>query len=195
LRFGLAQGSLPWVAIPFAASILVYPLSTALSLIFLLTTAFMIHFHRDPERFPDGEGMLSPADGRIVEADDHHIYIFMGPMDVHVNRSPLDGVVRSVEFRSGDHSPAFRHPLKNAHSIIEIESETGRFTMKQISGIAARRVVCWVSPGDRLKRGQRMGMIRFGSGVIVTAPPGYRITAQKGWHVRAGQTVIAELKE
>lgn len=190
----LAPGSLPWVAIPFATSILIYPLSTALSLILLFVTAFMIHFHRDPERFPEGEGMLSPADGRIVEADEKHIYIFMGPMDIHVNRSPLDGVVRSVEFRGGDHSPAFRNPLNNAHSIIEIESETGRFTLKQISGMAARRVVCWVSPGDRLRRGQRIGMIRFGSGVIVTAPPGYRITARKGSRVRAGQTVIAELR-
>ncbi|MCX8206387.1 MAG: phosphatidylserine decarboxylase [Methanothrix sp.] len=195
MSFRLAPGSLPWVAAPFAASVLVYPMSSALSLILLLVTAFMIHFHRDPERFPEGDGMVSPADGRIVDADEKHIYIFMGPMDVHVNRSPLDGVVRSVEFRSGEHSPAFRHPLKNAHSIIDIESETGRFTLKQISGMAARRVVCWVSPGDRLKRGQRIGMIRFGSGVIVTAPPGYRITARRGERVRAGQTVIAERSE
>lgn len=136
--------------------------------------------------------MLSPADGKIVEADESEAYIFLGPMDVHVNRSPLDGIVRSIEFQHGEHSPAFLHPLKNAHSIIVIESDSGTFTLKQISGIAARRVVCWVSPGDRLRRGQRIGMIRFGSGVVVTAPPGYRMVVQKGARVRAGESVIAE---
>lgn len=158
----------------------------------LVGTIFVIFFHRDPDRAPLGVGMVSPADGRVIKADPDRIAIFMGAYDVHVNRSPLDGLVKRTQYTKGGHYPAFLNlASKNQQNKIEIETAEGNVEISQITGALARRVVCYVKPGDRVVRGQRIGMIHFGSRVEVTIPRGYRQFVTIGDRVRAGESVIA----
>lgn len=188
----LARGSALWVGVPMAATLILGATGSFFWLwIPLILGLFMIYFHRDPERSPRGEGMLSPADGRIVEAIPEKVSIFMSPFDVHVNRAPLDGVVRRLEYRHGSHRPAFLSGGINEQNMIEIESLAGKFKVYQIAGAMARMIVCYVRPGDVIDRGRRLGMIRFGSRVEVTIPRGYSISVKSGERVLAGETVIA----
>jgi phosphatidylserine decarboxylase len=152
----------------------------------------MLFFHRDPDRLPSGEGMISPADGRIIQASKMGFTIFMGPSDVHVNRAPLDGVVRKTEYIKGRHFPAFLNQASNnQQNRITLETADGVVELRQITGTLVREIVCYVRPGDRVARGERIGMIRFGSRVEVTMPEGYEMRVNMGDKVRAGETVIA----
>lgn len=163
-----------------------------ISAVALLGSAFMIFFHRDPDRMPGGEGMLSPADGRIVQASKKGIAIFMGPVDVHVNRAPLDGVVVGTEHIKGGHLPAFMGAAShNQQNRISIETPDGEVELRQITGTIVREIICYVQPGDRVRRGERIGMIRFGSRVEVTLPESYDLAVAVGDRVRAGETVVA----
>lgn len=188
----LARGSAPWVGVPMAAAVLLGAAGSYFwfRILFILGL-FMIYFHRDPERSPKGEGMISPADGKIVEALSDKVSIYMSPFDVHVNRSPLDGVIGRLDYRHGSHRPAFLSGGINEQNMIEIECLSGQFKVYQIAGSMARKIVCYVRPGDAIVRGERLGMIRFGSRVEVTIPPGYSISVESGERVRAGETVIA----
>ncbi len=158
----------------------------------LALSIFMAFFHRDPERVPQGDGMISPADGLVVEASGDMVAIFMNHHNVHVNRSPLEGRVTSVEHGDGGHRPAFfRSSSKNERNLIVIETPEGQVRLTQITGILVRRIVCYVRPGDFVERGQRIGMIRFGSRVEFSIPPGYSLRAALGDRVKAGETVVA----
>ena len=153
---------------------------------------FMIFFHRDPDRLPGGEGMLSPADGKIIQATPQKITIFMSPSNVHVNRAPLDGVVRDIEYRKGTHRPAFmKRACKNQQNRMHLETDDGDMELCQITGTLVRKIICYVQPGDQVSRGERIGMIRFGSRVEVSIPIGYNLLVNKGDKVRAGETVVA----
>lgn len=158
----------------------------------LMGSLFMLFFHRDPDRVPRGDGMVSPADGRIIQASPEGITIFMGPCDVHVNRAPLDGIVRRTEHIRGGHAPAFLYTArKNQQNRIHLETEQGDIELRQITGTLVREIICYVRPGDRVFRGERIGMIRFGSRVEVTVPRGHDILVKCGDKVRAGETIIA----
>ncbi len=158
----------------------------------LLGSLFMIFFHRDPERLPKGEGMVSPADGKIILASPERLVIFMGPCDVHVNRAPLDGVVTRVEYIEGGHAPAFLNASKkNRQNRIDLQTIEGNIEILQITGTLVREIICYVKSGDSLKRGERLGMVRFGSRVEVTLPKAYELSVKKGDKVRAGETIIA----
>lgn len=136
--------------------------------------------------------MISPADGRIVMVGPDRIAIFMGPYDVHVNRSPMDGLVKRTEYTRGGHYPAFLGiASKNQQNRIEIETIEGDIEISQIAGAIARRIVCYVNPGDQVIRGERIGMIHFGSRVEVTIPKGYIRYVELGEKVRAGESIIA----
>lgn len=136
--------------------------------------------------------MVSPADGRVVAAGHNRVAIFMGAYDVHVNRSPLDGLVKNTMYTVGGHYPAFLNiASKNQRNEIVIETADGDVEVSQIAGALARRIVCYVKPGDRVMRGQRIGMIHFGSRVEVTIPEGYRQYVKIGDRVRAGESIIA----
>jgi phosphatidylserine decarboxylase len=189
----LARGSRAWISLPILTTALLAALgSWYAAAIAFFGSVFIIFFHRDPDRFPLGEGMISPADGRIVEAHPERIAIFMGPCDVHVNRAPLDGAVKATEFRMGGCLPAFLSSASNnQQNQIEIQTDAGSVNLCQITGAFVRRIMCYVRPGDRIVRGERIGMIRFGSRVEVTIPVGYRLFVKKGDRVRAGETVIA----
>ena len=136
--------------------------------------------------------MVSPADGRIIQATPEKITIFMGAYDVHVNRAPLDGTVRSIEYRKGSHMPAFlNRACHNQQNRIRMETDDGDLELRQITGTIVREIVCYVRPGDHVFRGERIGMIRFGSRVEASIPKGYKLQVGLGDKVRAGETVVA----
>jgi phosphatidylserine decarboxylase len=176
----------------------------------VLAVGFCLWFFRDPERTaPADDGLvISPADGRIVavvsEREERflntqatRVSIFMSPLDVHVNRSPVTGTVRQVQHTEGKFRAAFsdKSSLDNERNAVVLESGGKRFLMVQIAGALARRIVCHVGPGDRLERGQRFGMIMFGSRVDVFLPPGVQPTVSKGERVRAGLSVLGRVQE
>jgi phosphatidylserine decarboxylase len=179
--------------VPLLAAVLLWSLGIEpLSGAALALSIFMAFFHRDPERVPHGEGMISPADGLVVEVSQEKVAIFMNHQNVHVNRSPLEGRVTRVEHGDGGHRPAFfRSSSKNERNLIVIETPEGEFRLTQITGVLVRRIVCYVGPGDFVERGQRIGMIRFGSRVEFSIPSGYSLRAARGDRVRAGETVVA----
>jgi len=176
----------------------------------VLAVGFCLWFFRDPERTapPDDRAIISPADGRVVavvsEREDRflntqatRVSIFMSPLDVHVNRSPVTGTVRQVQHTEGKFRAAFsdKSSLDNERNAVVLESGGKRYLMVQIAGALARRIVCHVGPGDRLERGQRFGMIMFGSRVDVFLPPGVQPTVSKGERVRAGLSVLGRVQE
>jgi len=189
----IAKGSTTWISLPILlTAVLASVGSWYASALALAGTLFVIFFHRDPDRAPQGDGMVSPADGRVITAGPDRIAVFMGAYDVHVNRSPLDGLVKSTLYTTGGHYPAFLNVAsKNQRNEILVETADGDVVVSQIAGALVRRIVCYVKPGDRVVRGQRIGMIHFGSRVEVTIPEGYRQYVNIGDKVRAGESIIA----
>lgn len=156
--------------------------------------AAVFSFFRDPERTLGEGGVLAAADGVVSaierEADGRiRIATFMRLHDVHVNRAPLAGVVRNVRYRPGGYRPAYRKDSDvNERLEWTIDSDLGQLQLVQIAGLVARRIVGYSRPGDRIERGQRIGMIRFGSRVDVTLPPGVACGVHVGQRVRAGRS-------
>ena len=189
----LAKDSTAWISAPiFLSAALAAAGNWYMSALALAGSIFMIFFHRDPDRLPEGEGMLAPADGKVIQAAVNRITIFMSPSNVHVNRAPLDGWVRNIEYRKGTHLPAFLgRACLNQQNRMHLSTDDGEMELSQITGTLVREIVCYVGPGDRVSRGERIGMIRFGSRVEVSIPFGYSLQVAKGDRVRAGQTVIA----
>jgi phosphatidylserine decarboxylase len=163
----------------------------------LATLAFMslLVFFRDPPR-EVGRGVVSPADGKVMAADpdEGKVSIFMRVQDVHVNRAPLAGVVTSMEYHRGSHVPAFRKDShRNERLRISLATEHGLLTLTQVAGMVARRIVPYVIEGDRVRRGQRIGIIRLGSRVDVALPPTCRLVVREGDRVKAGISTLAEV--
>jgi phosphatidylserine decarboxylase len=191
---------LPLLCAGIAAAALGWKVTAAVLLLFCAGVAF---FFRDPERVPPSEPgvVVSPADGRIMEIAEEtldgrpgrRISIFLSILDVHVNRSPMAGRFRGVEYRRGRFYNAMRSraSVENEQNIIHLETERGEMVFKQIAGAIARRVVCWKAPGDRVKLGERIGLIRFGSRTDVWLPQDAEIVARPGQHVSGGVSVLA----
>jgi len=184
------------------------PAGTLLLLLLAPLSALILFFFRDPDRpIPGGEGLVvAPADGEIVAVDrvDEPLFIegpavrigiFMSIWDVHVNRVPLAGEVRLVRHVPGRFLQAFRPEAAevNEHLLTGIETGRGRVLVKQIAGILARRCVGYVSVGEPVQRGQRLGLIRFSSRVDVYLPPGARPCVGLGDRVQAGSSTLARL--
>jgi len=169
----------------------------------LVVCAGIAFFFRDPERLPPADlgVVVSPADGRIMEVTDEtlqgrpgrRISIFLSIWDVHVNRSPMAGCLGKVEYRPGRFYNAMRSraSVDNEQNIIHLQTERGEMVFKQIAGAIARRVVCWKAPGDKVKLGERIGLIRFGSRMDVWLPQDAEILARPGQHVAGGVSVLA----
>jgi phosphatidylserine decarboxylase len=169
--------------------------------------AFFAYFFRDPERrIPAGEGLVvSPADGRVViagQADPRwsppgtwsQITIFLSPMDVHMNRTPVDGTITRVEYRAGKFLPAYKEDAnQNELNEIWIDHRGTPVVVRQIVGVLARRIVCRVVEGQSLARGERIGLMKVGSRMDVFLPPDAEILVRVGEHVVAGETVLARL--
>jgi phosphatidylserine decarboxylase len=175
-----------------------YPLGAG----FLVLAFFVLNFFRDPERAVprDPTAMVSPADGRVVQivAENpdgrarRRISIFMSPLDVHVNRSPISGTINEVYYRKGSFRVAFegRASAENEKNVFTIQGEQGEVEVRQIAGVLARRIIFWRKPGDRIERGERVGMIKFGSSVDVLVSPGVELRVKVGEHVRAGSSIL-----
>jgi phosphatidylserine decarboxylase len=165
--------------------------------------AFVLYFFRDPDRaIPSDTGVVvSPADGRVVEIveerfDDkpgHRISIFLSVWDVHVNRAPVEGRIKQIEYRPGNFYAALRARASedNEQNVIRLSTPKGEMAFKQIAGWIARRVLCWKAEGDQVARGERVGMIRFGSRVDVWLPPEAQIVGERGQHVAGGSSILA----
>lgn len=173
----------------------------------LALLGFTISFFRDPTRSApsDPQAIVAPADGRIVEirtANEPHflkseatmVAIFLSVFDVHVQRAPLAGEIKFVQYVKGKFLDA-RNPQAaavNEHRVIGIESVEGfRVTVRQVAGLIARRIVGWAGPGTRLSRGERIGMIRFGSRVELFLPVDAEVAVKAGDYARGGETVVA----
>lgn len=172
-----------------------HPLAIAALVLESALTFLLLHFFRDPDR-PTGEGVVAPAHGRVLgvgqEGDRVRVSTFMSPLDVHVVRAPLDGRVVSMERSGSGFHRAFR-PEADHNVQLELRFEGGEtpFTVVMISGWLARRIVPYVSEGDEVARGSRIGLIRFGSRVDVLVPRvDYCITVSPGARVRAGSSSL-----
>lgn len=177
----------------------------------MIAAVLALLFFRDPERIPQGGpgSLLAPADGRVVHAgpvDKPHrmqadalqrVSIFMSPLDVHINRSPTDGVVEDLEHRAGQFRAAYSEEASEANESLSLSLRASMgysIVVVQIAGWLARRIVCHVARGRSLARGERFGLIMFGSRVDVYVPDRVNITVKPGDRVVAGTTVIGEVR-
>jgi phosphatidylserine decarboxylase len=173
-------------------------------------TALCVFFFRDPERQSPNRAaaIVSPADGKVIGIDEvdenefirgraQRVSIFMSVWNVHVNRAPVEGVVKYLYYQRGRFHVASlpKASLENEQAIIGLETSGGRVLVKQIAGILARRVVCQSREGQQLQRGERIGIIKFGSRLEVFVPLNARIRVRLKEKVRAGETIIASWGE
>jgi len=170
--------------------------------------AFFLFFFRDPERvIRQGDHLvLSPADGRVLIAGDadpaiappgswKQISIFLSPMDVHVNRVPASGRVTKVEYVPGKFLPAYHHDAtENERTEIWLDAGGRTVVFRQVVGMLARRIVCRVAEGQEVRAGDRFGVMKFGSRMDVFVPADAALRVSEGDAVKAGDTVLAELR-
>lgn len=183
-----------------AGLLLGYFLEPRLALPLFVAAAFFLFFFRDPERkIPDGDVVVSPADGSvsmIAPFGDHQkrISIFLSVFDVHVNRSPVAGTIVAVDYRKGRFGNAIRPEAsdENERNVVELRADNGATVVfSQIAGLLARRIVFHPKVGDRLEKGQRVGMIKFGSRTDVILGPEWEIVAKPNDVVVGGVSVLA----
>jgi len=164
-----------------------------------ILAAFCLYFFRDPERaIPAGAVAVSPADGKVVAlkqetATQTRISIFLNIFDVHVNRAPIGGTIAEVCYSKGKFHVASREECstENEQNVVSVRGEGTCVVFKQIAGLIARRIVFTKQPGDLVSKGERVGLIKFGSRVDVLFGPEWEITVQPGARVLAGSSVIA----
>jgi len=174
----------------------------------VLLAAFFLWFFRDPGReIPQGEGLVvSPADGKVTEVlrlttpegETLRLSIFLSVFNVHVNRSPIGGVLREVRYQKGEYLNALNPASaeKNEQNLVVVESDEGyTVSFKQIAGLLARRIVFHPAVGAHLGRGQRIGLIKFGSRVDVILPGNARLHVKKGDHVKGGSSILANIPD
>jgi len=169
--------------------------------IFFFLGMMIMLFFRDPDRkIPEGEKLiLSPADGRVIKIDETDGYprlsIFLSIFNVHVNRAPVSGTVKSLEYHPGRFHSAFKDEAmtENQKNEIEFETSAGIVKMYQVAGSIARRTIFHYKAGDNLKAGQRVGLIRFGSRVDLILPIGSKIDVKLKQRVVGGKTVMGML--
>ena len=190
-----------------AAAVLVAWLTSPLwSILPLLLAGFFLWFFRDPERtIPENPGaVVSPADGKITEIGTvtrdgrrfKRVSIFLNVFDVHVNRSPVSGVIRGARYQPGKFLNAMNSASadSNEQNTVTMEAEGHTVIFNQIAGLLARRIVFTKKIGDHVKRGERVGLIKFGSRTDLLLEPGVEILAKVGEHVKGGSSILAFLK-
>ena len=192
---------LPLLVLAGVAYLLQWPL-VAVVLVFL--ALFVFSFFRDPHReIPQEAGaVVSPADGKVLVVQDEEnagragkrISIFLAIWNVHVNRAPADGVITDLEYKPGKFLAAMKAEasLQNEQNVFALKTDAGEMVFKQIAGLIARRVVSWKQVGERVARGERIGLVRFGSRVDVWLPREAEILVKVGDHVKGGSSVLAK---
>jgi phosphatidylserine decarboxylase len=201
------RAGVPFIAGFLLPAILLYWFGyVILASVFLALAVFMAFFFRDPERRPPhADAVVSPADGKVMAAGPadpatappgiwQQITIFLSPMDVHINRMPVSGTVRRVDYCPGSFLPAYKpESCMNERTELWIDHQGQTVVIRQVVGVLARRVVCRVREGEQVSAGQRFGLMKFGSRMDVFLPPSARLLVRTGDRVRGGETVLAEL--
>jgi len=207
----VAVEGIPFIILPVVGAIFLYLLKWHRgSIILSLLALFIIWFFRNPERnIPEGENIIvAPADGKIIDIKSNiecrplkrqmiRISIFMSLFNVHVNRIPCSGKIKKIIYNHGKFISANKDKasLENEQNAIILETPNGDAIMfVQIAGIIARRIVCWLHQGDYVIKGQRFGLIRFGSRVDVYLPCNVQLMITKGEKVKGGETILARFK-
>ena len=213
-----AREGFPFIGIASALAVAAFAFALArrswalwlLALVLTVLALWVAYFFRDPER--TGERgphiVVAPADGKLImitEVDEPsfiegraiRLSIFMNVFNVHVNRYPVDGAVKYVQYNKGKflNAAAEKSSIENEQSSVGIESGPYRILVRQIAGLIARRIVTYSKAGDRARQGERMGIIRFGSRVDVFIPTDAKLRVQLGANTVAGVTVLAELAQ
>lgn len=208
---GVALEGLPYIIIAAFATLIFAVIGCwPMAVLGLAVTCFIGHFFRDPERVgpEDAEAVCSPADGKVIkvgQAPDpvtgevrQVICVFMNVFNVHVNRMPVSGKIELIRYIPGKFFNASfdKASTDNERNVMVITGKGNqRFTVVQIAGLIARRIVCWAEPQDKLKRGERFGLIKFGSRVDLYMPDGYVSLVNVGDVVVAGETALAEKRK
>lgn len=203
----MAREGYPYVIVPIllAAAAIAFGY-WPVAIPFVILSAFMAFFFRDPRRSaPTDENLIvSPADGRVTRVsklapDDPVsptiVSIFLSPFDVHINRAPVAGVITNVSYTKGKFLMATREEasLVNEQNALTIEGARATVVCKQIAGVLARRIVCWKNAGDHLALGERFGLIKFSSRTDLILPPEVEVQVRVGIKVRGGVTVIGRI--
>jgi phosphatidylserine decarboxylase len=196
----------PFVHGALVPALVLAPVLPWLAAVFAAVALFMVYFFRDPERRPpaQADAVVSPADGRVLVAGEaeataappgswKQISIFLSPLDVHINRIPIDGRVTRVEYTPGRFLAAYRPESArvNERNEVYIERDGGTLVCRQVVGVLARRLVCRVAPGAVVRAGERYGLMKFGSRIDLYLPPRATLRVAAGDRVRGGETVVA----
>jgi phosphatidylserine decarboxylase len=193
-------------ALLIAAALIAWFTGPLWALPVLLLAAFFLWFFRDPDRVVPNEpgALVSPADGKITAvmpvtengASRLRISIFLNVFDVHVNRSPIDGIIRAVRYQKGKFVNAMNAASaeQNEQNVVIVEGEGQIVIFKQIAGLLARRIVFNKKVGDRVERGERIGLIKFGSRVDVLFDSSAAVAVKVGDRVKGGSSILAHLK-
>ena len=203
---GIVKESIPYILVPALIGIAaaIFGFWYVAGFLFFIAL-FMAYFFRDPKRVPptDPNVVVSPADGRVtrigpsVAGSDSPtvVSIFLSPLDVHINRSPIPGKIVEMVYSPGKFLMATNEKasLVNEQNALTIEGDRITVVCKQIAGILARRVVCWKGKGDNLGLGERFGMIKFSSRTDVLLPANVTVTVREGQRVQGGTTVIGRI--
>lgn len=178
-----------------------------LALPFVAIALFMAFFFRDPHRgVPMEPGIVvAPADGKVTivklaDGQQHPeslVSIFLSPLDVHINRSPIGGEILDIAYKRGSFVMATREDARvlNEQNTLTIQGDGLTVKCTQIAGILARRIVCWKQRGDRVKCGERFGMIKFGSRTDLLLPPNIEVVVSEGMKVKGGVTIVGRIRE
>lgn len=204
----IAREGYPLIAVAAFAAIVAFVLGwTAIGILLAICTLAVAAFFRDPERIiPSGEGIIvSPADGKVVSIVEikndpkfaeaaTRVSIFLSPLDVHINRMPISGEVEEVSYQRGKFVAAYKDEAstRNEQNALKVVDERGRkLGVVQIAGVLARRIICRVRRSDQVQRGERFGLIMFGSRTDAYLPSGCRIEVTEGQRVKGGETILA----
>lgn len=206
--FGFAREGVPFTALSALLTLMLAILGCATgSALMFVVTALVAHFFRDPERVVprDPSVAVSPADGKVCKVgaakdpftgqERKVVCVFMNVFNVHVNRSPVAGEVQQMRYYPGKFFNASLDKASEDNERLALSLrgvEGGEWTVVQIAGLVARRIVCWAEEGDELARGQRFGLIKFGSRLDLYLPDAYEVCVNVGEKVFAGQSILAK---
>jgi len=203
----IAREGIPYIGVPVVLTLILLALGYwYVALLFALVAGFMAFFFRDPKRSPPTEPdvIVAPADGRVMrvsklsaDREDSAILIsiFLSPLNVHINRSPIAGRITEVTYTRGKFLIASDNnaSLVNEQNSLTIEGSRITVVCKQIAGILARRIVCWKEKGEEVALGERFGLIKFSSRTDVIVPSNVEVLVEPGMKVKGGTTVIGRL--
>jgi phosphatidylserine decarboxylase len=206
-KLRIAREGISYILIPAVFAALVWAIGYPyVAAIFCAVSAFMAFFFRDPKReLPsDPNVIVAPADGKVTRVTSltpdsssaRLISIFLSPLDVHINRAPIAGRITNVSYTKGKFLMATnnRASIVNEQNALTIEGEQITVVCKQIAGILARRIICWKSQGERLRLGERFGLIKFSSRTDLILPDNVEVLVSEGMKVKGGSTIVGRTK-